>query len=164
MQYVIMLIMPIRQYIVACRKCKEDRLRPSPRSFICGPCKAPGEKYRRAFYYNKKKVFVRDGNRCQCCGDHSNLVAHHIDCNKQNNSISNLITLCNQCHVSIHRTYTNEQLKNSIIYNLFPNRFRWGKFGKRVSWGEEGIEVPKPTTVKKQFFKKGGSPLKRQKL
>jgi hypothetical protein len=33
----------------------------------------------------------------------SSLVVHHIDANPKNNVLTNLITLCRQCHVGYHQ-------------------------------------------------------------
>lgn len=53
--------------------------------------------------FNKKlKKFIknRDISMCQTpnCMNTENLCIHHIDYNKQNNSLENLITLCRSCH------------------------------------------------------------------
>jgi len=45
----------------------------------------------------KQRIRGRDNNECVICGDFGKCV-HHIDYNKQNNSESNLITLCRSCH------------------------------------------------------------------
>lgn len=135
--------MPIRQYFVKCRKCGRQQKRPNFYSFVCESCKVHHHHQGRTFYHNKKLALARDLNRCQCCGAKKRLDAHHIDCDRKNNSISNLITLCKKCHLSLHLTYTKEQLRASIIYNLFPARFRWGKHGKKSVLKEvdEPIEI-----------------------
>lgn len=49
----------------------------------------------------KKKVSGRDNNKCIACrvsGDKTTLDIHHIDYNKKNNDINNLVTLCKSCH------------------------------------------------------------------
>jgi len=49
----------------------------------------------------RKKVFERDNYICQECGisDKERILhIHHIDYNKNNNELINLITLCNVCH------------------------------------------------------------------
>lgn len=55
----------------------------------------------------KEQVRNRDNNCCRLCGltneeniefYKGSLPIHHIDYNKQNSSINNLITLCNSCH------------------------------------------------------------------
>lgn len=62
---------------------------------------------------NKQAVFDRDINQCQLCGvkesrNKKPLLIHHIDGSgdhgeKTNNSMENLITLCNRCHQHTHR-------------------------------------------------------------
>lgn len=51
----------------------------------------------------KKNIRFLFGNTCQCCGVKEenlkkSLSVHHIDYNKKNTDISNLIPLCNRCH------------------------------------------------------------------
>ncbi len=57
----------------------------------------------------KEQIRFRDGYRCQECFKHQTelftktgkpkkLACHHIDYNKQNNTPSNLISLCTKCH------------------------------------------------------------------
>lgn len=72
----------------------------------------------------RKKVYKRDGYKCQICGMMSNelkkikqkIIAHHITPYRitQNNEIDNLITLCSSCHMREEKKYyhsQNEQLK-----------------------------------------------------
>jgi 5-methylcytosine-specific restriction endonuclease McrA len=56
-----------------------------------------------------KKVFARDGWRCQNCGSSSNLQIHHIIRRSSlgHDSEQNLITLCKNCHEKIHRKDSN---------------------------------------------------------
>jgi len=54
----------------------------------------------------KQTVRLRD-SCCQICGiemneDESSLSVHHIDCNKENPNPTNLICLCNSCHLRVH--------------------------------------------------------------
>lgn len=74
----------------------------------------------------RKKVYVRDNFKCQCCGSNRNILAHHIIPYRisKNNNISNLITLCNECHPKIeHKTSTllenNENINITEIINDF---------------------------------------------
>ena len=49
----------------------------------------------------KQQVLERDNYTCQCpdCKHETNLLdIHHIDYNKKNNNLENLITLCDSCH------------------------------------------------------------------
>jgi len=46
----------------------------------------------------KWKIKKRDGYRCAECGSKENLCIHHIDYDKSNCDMDNLITLCRNCH------------------------------------------------------------------
>jgi len=71
-------------------------------------------KYRNATYFggNWYKVKGRAGYRCEDCGvsekDYLNkhgriLAVHHKDENKMNNNMENLMCLCNNCHMNMHK-------------------------------------------------------------
>jgi 5-methylcytosine-specific restriction endonuclease McrA len=53
----------------------------------------------------RQQILRRDGWRCQSCGTMSNLEVHHRKFRSHSGADSdeNLITLCTQCHASIHR-------------------------------------------------------------
>jgi hypothetical protein len=55
-------------------------------------------------YQLKVEILGRDKNKCQECNIRTKrrLDIHHIDGNKLNNSLSNLITLCRSCHLKKH--------------------------------------------------------------
>jgi len=68
----------------------------------------------------KEKVRFRDGYKCQLCGcsqleNGKQLDVHHIDYDKKNNNIKNLIALCHICHMK-----TNSKNRSYWI-NLFKN-------------------------------------------
>ena len=57
----------------------------------------------------KREVRKRDGYKCQICGVPQQecfrqLDVHHIDCNKKNCKVENLISLCLQCHQKLHHS------------------------------------------------------------
>lgn len=58
----------------------------------------------------KKQVRVRDSWTCQKCGKKRSAVCHHIDENKYNNTVDNLIILCKNCH-SKHHSVKDESKK-----------------------------------------------------
>lgn len=67
----------------------------------------------------KQLVYERDNYTCQCpnCKNKINtLDAHHIDFNKQNNTLENVITLCRSCHTKTNgknnRQYWTEFYQN----------------------------------------------------
>jgi hypothetical protein len=62
--------------------------------------------------YIKNERRKYDGNKCQICwktgeintlNPQRKLSIHHIDQNKENNDMDNLITLCSQCHSEVHQ-------------------------------------------------------------
>jgi 5-methylcytosine-specific restriction endonuclease McrA len=64
---------------------------------------------KRDFGGNWYKVYHRDGGKCQVCGSTENPVVHHKDrkgwgfkSEEKNNSMDNLILLCDSCHAKIH--------------------------------------------------------------
>ena len=46
----------------------------------------------------KWKIKKRDGYKCAECGGTDKLLIHHIDYDKSNSEMDNLITLCRSCH------------------------------------------------------------------
>jgi 5-methylcytosine-specific restriction endonuclease McrA len=136
----------------------------SSASKYCPECKkiSTGEQfYTKLFYKNRKIVFERDEHKCQCCGCEdgklltNKLIVHHIDVNKLNNSLSNLITLCTQCHHSLHKKYSKYILRRSNIYKLFAQEKQFGEFGKNLIYGASKKIVKKQFNGKpKLFFKK----------
>lgn len=72
----------------------------------------------------KESVRDRDGRKCVECGapeielEHR-LCVHHMDCNKKNNKIDNLVSLCRKCHAKVHWSNKDwrKHLKNSIKEN-----------------------------------------------
>jgi ATP-dependent DNA helicase RecQ len=52
----------------------------------------------------RQQVLRRDGWRCQSCGTMSNLEVHHQQFRSHSgqDSEENLITLCSECHASVH--------------------------------------------------------------
>lgn len=57
----------------------------------------------------KEQIRFRDKYKCRSCqctqlenGEH--LIIHHIDFNKKNNNVNNLIAICRPCHAKIHNS------------------------------------------------------------
>lgn len=89
------------------RKCKENAMRTdSDDKFL----------KMKPTHYNtgngtvayRRKAFNYYQNECSACGykEHSEVLdVHHIDSNRENNAIDNLIILCPNCHAGITRGY-----------------------------------------------------------
>jgi len=54
----------------------------------------------------RQQILRRDGWRCQSCGTMTNLEVHHREFRSHSGADSedNLVTLCANCHHSLHRT------------------------------------------------------------
>ena len=73
----------------------------------------------------KEQVRDRDKYKCKMCGcsqleNGQQLDVHHIDYNKRNCKMNNLITLCRSCHLktnSKNKEYWINLLKNEVICN-----------------------------------------------
>jgi hypothetical protein len=64
------------------------------------------------------QIYIREfsNNRCEMCNkskidNKSELSVHHIDSNKENNNITNLIALCKSCHGKSHNTTTQSHFE-----------------------------------------------------
>lgn len=56
------------------------------------------KKYSIEFYKKRDFIKKRDNFVCRLCGKKELLDIHHIDYNKNNNKLNNLISLCHSCH------------------------------------------------------------------
>ena len=63
-----------------------------------------------------RRIKERAGWRCENCGHPHDpqsrhvLTVHHLDLNPQNNSETNLVALCQRCHLSVQAHYRPGQL------------------------------------------------------
>lgn len=55
---------------------------------------------------------------CCHCKTTSNLEVHHIDFNHKNDNPQNLVALCHECHVEIHRKNGNAKLQAEINLSI----------------------------------------------
>ena len=74
--------------------------------------------YPKQFYDIREKIRTRDKYMCQICGNKTNIV-HHIDYNKQNSSLFNLICLCPSCHTRTNHNREYWQWQLGIFMQLF---------------------------------------------
>jgi predicted HNH restriction endonuclease len=74
----------------------------------------------------RHQVLNRDGWHCQLCGTSNNLHIHQLKSRSRlgDDALRNLITLCADCHETIHRrlrVLTIDHKKNAVA-NPLPNR------------------------------------------
>lgn len=53
----------------------------------------------------RERAIEKHGECCQVCGGTENVVVHHIDGDRSNNSIDNLVPLCSNHHDDVHAGY-----------------------------------------------------------
>lgn len=63
----------------------------------------------------KEDALFRDNNSCVLCGEKKNLHIYHIDKDRRNNKLNNLITLCGKCHGKKHREINKYVLKKKQV-------------------------------------------------
>lgn len=51
----------------------------------------------------RKYAFEKYPNKCIVCDSDKKLIAHHLNCNRENSEIENIRILCQNCHSLIHR-------------------------------------------------------------
>jgi hypothetical protein len=82
--------------------------------------------------YNQLRI------ECATCGSKIELVLHHKDLNRSNNTLSNLVCLCNSCHWKLHHTMGRVcYLDKWWVYNLLewmdkPMNKKWLKTRKKT--------------------------------
>jgi len=110
--------------LIICKQCKEKKNHMA--KGYCGNC------YRKRFYYDNTKAsnlrryygdlslerWKEITKECVSCSFNKIVDVHHIDENNKNNSKSNLIGLCPNCHKLIHMG----QYRQEIISNLIRQR------------------------------------------
>jgi len=76
------------------------------------------KQYKTEFYNKRDFIKKRDNYTCRECGTKNPKLCfdiHHIDFDKNNNSINNLITLCHSCHSKItNKKYWINHYQNKI--------------------------------------------------
>jgi len=55
-------------------------------------------------YTYRERCFEEHGQICVLCESEERVEAHHIDGDRRNNQVDNLISVCKECHSDIHST------------------------------------------------------------
>jgi len=53
-------------------------------------------------YDYRKRCLKAKGEECIVCGTGENILVHHVDGDRSNNDLDNLIPVCEACHNDIH--------------------------------------------------------------
>jgi len=116
-----------------CKDCQQKYNVSQIRKWLSANVARTGEYKRTAkenYYYSGNRIpaHERDGYKCVRCASPDNLHVHHIDGkgkgtpkNERNDSLDNLVTLCNKCHSMLH-AFTEKQLFDlhyETVYSVF---------------------------------------------
>jgi len=79
------------------------------------------------FYLTCKQMIHRGTLRSKCCLCSYNkyIEWHHIDCNHENNRVSNIASLCPNHHVEVQ----NGDHEDKILYAIWQRKYRDGTYG-----------------------------------
>jgi hypothetical protein len=50
----------------------------------------------------RERCLEAKGEECIVCGTEENIIVHHVDGDRENNDLDNLIPVCEPCHGKIH--------------------------------------------------------------
>ena len=81
-----------------CRECKDNAQR-----IDSNIKEAQLEHYKDGYSTYRERAIKKYGAFCEICNYDEILDVHHIDKNRKNNKINNLIVLCPNCHAKITR-------------------------------------------------------------
>ena len=116
-----------KKFEVICESCdkpfnviEREKLHPSRDQYFCSRIcansvggKAKALKYGHDGDY-RKIAFDRHGSKCIVCGFDKVVEVHHIDHNRENNSHTNLVPLCPNHHMMIHRSKYKQEVLTEI--------------------------------------------------
>ena len=72
----------------------------------------------------KLQVRTRDNWICQLCNKKNSTSCHHIDEDKTNNVIDNLIILCNSCHSKYHSSKQEKKIELQKLFIILTQRYK----------------------------------------
>lgn len=88
----------------------------------------------------REAVLERDNHQCRSCGTawepgSRYIVIHHLDHNKSNNTMDNLITLCRKCHPVIHDNWNDErkQKHSEAMKKAYATNSNMGTKGHKLT-------------------------------
>lgn len=76
--------------------------------------------YGPMFKSMKPRVLARDGGVCFVCGAVGKLDVHHVNRDKKNNSMLNLVAVCRTCHRKLENEDAARSLLNALIEKYGP--------------------------------------------
>lgn len=88
-----------------------------------------------SYYPEREVALMRDEYKCRDCSATEKLVVHHKDgsriwgTSRMNNSLSNLITLCQRCHARAHGYTKVDREADAMIISLRADKWGWREIG-----------------------------------
>ena len=89
--------------------------------------KTKGKKFRGENWNEmRNKCYERDNSTCRKCGSKQRLAAHHIIpyIKSKDNSLTNLITLCNSCHTTMENKFRRFGVTRYVTDLIEENKVR----------------------------------------
>ena len=117
-----------KPYIVTCLKCKKKFCSSDPHAKFHQSCKPAKKKYPYSKLFAKRRidVLIRDNQTCQHCGfdfktggKSHDIHIVHIE-GRRNNSLNNLVTLCNTCHRKSLKEKLDFKIKKNFKIKEYP--------------------------------------------
>lgn len=66
----------------------------------------------------RKRCLAQKINTCNACGDGDDLVVHHINGDRSDNRLDNLVPLCRECHARVHASTSVGGVLGELQSNL----------------------------------------------
>lgn len=110
-----------------CALCKTNPVGPTSTRVCeaCYPRVLEGhrrEVNRANFGGNRPAALERDGHKCYVCGTDKKLEVHHLDFDRSNTSLDNLMTLCAACHACV--TILSNSANPDLVYSIVKEQKR----------------------------------------
>lgn len=96
----------------------------------------------------RNKRLMIDGFQCALCGNRTNIQVHHlvypIHKNFGTEPVSDLITLCAECHMSIDKLRKGQEIRKSKVYSNTVKMVAWVRVKNKQEATELKLKYSKP--------------------
>jgi hypothetical protein len=87
----------------------------------------------------RENCLNKKGYSCYICGESNNIDVHHIDGDRTNNQLKNLIPICRYCHIGIHKARENYKHWYNRLLPWYTNSDR--EYQEEYSTNEEDVST-----------------------